>query len=55
MERFETGLIEPHAFVEELSAVLDLRVDYDHFCRIWSSIFTGALIPEAMLEGLASR
>jgi glucose-1-phosphatase len=55
VERFETGLIEPHDFVRELCGHLDLNVDYPRFCEIWSSIFTRTLIPEAMLEGLAAR
>jgi len=54
VERFETGLIEPRDFVAEMSAVLDLKIDYDRFCRIWSSIFTGTL-PENLLAGLAAR
>jgi FMN phosphatase YigB (HAD superfamily) len=54
--RFETGLIEPEAFVSELSALLGLRVTYARFCEIWSSIFLPeTLIPEAMLEGLRRR
>ena len=32
-----------------------LKIDYDRFCRIWSSIFTEILVPESMLEGLAAR
>lgn len=55
VERFETGLVDRHDFVEQLSAILDLKVDYDQFCRIWSCIFTDTLIPERMLEGLAAR
>jgi glucose-1-phosphatase len=55
VERFETGLVEPRDFVEQLSAILDLHVDYEHFCRIWSCIFTDTLIPESMLAGLAER
>jgi FMN phosphatase YigB (HAD superfamily) len=55
VERFETGLIEPHDFFAQLSRLVDLHVDYDRFCRLWSSIFTDPLIPEAMLEGLAAR
>jgi FMN phosphatase YigB (HAD superfamily) len=55
VERFETGLLEPRDFVEQFSRILDLRVDYDHFCRIWSSIFTETLVPESLLEGLAAR
>jgi putative hydrolase of the HAD superfamily len=55
MERFETGLIEPPDFVAQLSGILALDIDYAGFCRLWSSIFTDPLIPEAMLEGLAAR
>ena len=40
VERLETGLVEPRDFVAQLSSVLDLRVDYDQFCHLWSSIFT---------------
>jgi FMN phosphatase YigB (HAD superfamily) len=53
--RFETGLIEPADFVEELSRALDLHLDYDRFCGIWSCIFGETLVPESMLEGLAAR
>ena len=55
VQRFETGLIEPRDFVAQISAVLDLAIDYDRFCGIWSSIFTETLVPEAMLEKLAER
>ncbi len=55
VSRFETGLVEPRDFVAQLSGILDLRVDYDGFCRIWSSIFAEPLIPESMLEGLGAR
>jgi glucose-1-phosphatase len=52
VERFETGLVEPRDFVAQMCGILDLRVDYDQFREIWSSIFTKSLIPESMLEGL---
>jgi glucose-1-phosphatase len=55
VERFETGLVEPAEFFAELSRILDLDLSYDRFCAIWSSIFMEALLPEAMLEGLAQR
>ena len=55
VERFETGLIEPPDFVAQLSRILALDIDYAGFCKLWSSIFTDPLIPEAMLEGLAAR
>src|SRR5450755_3958104 len=52
VERFETGLVEPRDFVAQMCGILDLRVDYDQFREIWSSIFTKSLIPESMLVGL---
>ena len=55
VERFETGLVEPDSFYAELSRTLELDLAYDRFCDIWSSIFTAALLPETMLEGLARR
>ena len=55
VERFETGLIEPRDFVEQIARALDLKADYDGFCRIWSSIFSDPLVPESLLEGLAAR
>jgi FMN phosphatase YigB (HAD superfamily) len=55
VELFETGLVEPRDFVEQFSRTLDLRLDYDQFCRIWSSIFAQTLVPESLLEGLAAR
>src|SRR6266567_6893701 len=55
VERFETGLVEPHDFVSQLTRVLGLDVDYDRFCGIWSCIFSETLIPESMLQGLAAR
>jgi len=39
VHRFETGLIEPADFADEISRVLDLRISYDQFCEIWSSVF----------------
>jgi FMN phosphatase YigB (HAD superfamily) len=51
--RFETGLVEPRVFVEELSGMLGLAITYEHFCELWSCIFLpDPLIPEAMLAGL---
>jgi FMN phosphatase YigB (HAD superfamily) len=55
VERFETGLVEPRGFMEQMCRILDLKVDYDQFRGIWSSIFTDILIPENMLEGLRRR
>jgi FMN phosphatase YigB (HAD superfamily) len=54
--RFETGLVSPENFVAELSALLGLRVNYDEFCELWSSIFLpDTLIPDALLESLGRR
>src|SRR6266849_6456960 len=56
VQRFESGKVEPKDFVEQLSGILDLRIDYDQFCEIWSSIFLpDPLIPESMLQGLSQR
>jgi len=56
VQRFESGLIDPKDFVEQLSRVLDLRINYDQFCQIWSSIFLpDPLIPESLLEALSKR
>ncbi|MCX6628463.1 MAG: HAD family phosphatase [Candidatus Solibacter sp.] len=55
VERFETGLVEPREFVDQMCGILDLRVEYEQFRGIWSSIFTDILIPESMLEGLGRR
>jgi FMN phosphatase YigB (HAD superfamily) len=55
VERFETGLIEPPTSSRSFPGFSDLDMDYAGFCRLWSSIFTDPLIPEAMLEGLAAR
>ncbi len=56
VHRFESGLVEPHDFVEQLSRMLDLRVSYDQFCEIWSSIFLpDPLIPESLLKGVSKR
>jgi FMN phosphatase YigB (HAD superfamily) len=53
VRRFETGQIAPQEFVDELSRILDIKVDYAEFCRMWSSIFLPeTLIPESMVEGL---
>src|ERR1017187_2588894 len=46
VERFETGLVEPHDFVDRMCQILDLKVGYGQFRGIWSSIFTDILIPE---------
>ena len=55
VERFETGQVEPRDFVDQICQTLDMKVDYDQFRVIWSSIFTDILIPESMLHGLKRR
>ena len=55
VQAFETGLVEPRDFVEQFSQLLDLKMDYDGFCEIWSSIFTDVLVPESLLQALAAR
>jgi FMN phosphatase YigB (HAD superfamily) len=55
VERFESGQVGSRDFFEQFRRTLDLELEYDHFCTIWSSIFTHALLPESMLEGLARR
>jgi putative hydrolase of the HAD superfamily len=55
VHRFETGMIEPRDFVEQLSKALQLRVDFDRFREIWCGIFRHTLVPESLLEGLAAR
>ena len=56
VQRFECGLVEPADFVSQLSALLELRIEYNEFCRIWSSIFLpDPLIPESLLAGLSRR
>jgi len=56
VHRFETGLVEPRDFVEQLSRMLDLRVTYEQFCEIWSSIFLpDPLVPESLLAGIGEH
>jgi len=55
VQQFETGLIEPADFVSRLSGCLDLKVGYEQFCDIWSSIFAEPLMPDETLKGLAAR
>src|ERR1041385_5693094 len=55
VERLETGKVDPRDFVSQVCALLNLRVDYDEFRRIFGCIFTDVLIPEEMLERLAQR
>jgi FMN phosphatase YigB (HAD superfamily) len=54
--RFETGQLAARPFVEQLSVVLDLRVTYEEFCDLWTSIFLpDPLIPESLLLRVKER
>jgi FMN phosphatase YigB (HAD superfamily) len=54
--RFESGLIEPGPFVDELSSRLGFETSYQDFCTIWSSIFLpDTLIPESLLVSLGKQ
>jgi putative hydrolase of the HAD superfamily len=55
VSRLETGLIDPHDFYVQTSALLGLDVGYEEFSRIFSCIFTETLLPESLLESLALR
>lgn len=49
--RFESGQIEPEKFAEQLSGILGLKIDYDEFCAVWSSIFLPhTLVSEELLD-----
>lgn len=54
--RFETGLIEPEQFVQELSRILELKTSYEQFCELWTSIFLPeTLIPESLIKRIKER
>src|SRR5882672_1733281 len=56
VRRFECGQVSPHAFVDQLCAILNLKMEYARFCEIWSCIFLPeTLIPDSLLEGLRRR
>jgi HAD superfamily hydrolase (TIGR01549 family) len=53
VQRFESGAIEPRAFVNEINQIFGTNCEYEEFCEIWSSIFLpDTLIPESLLEAL---
>jgi len=54
--RFETGQVGPEQFVEELSAVLGLKITFEGFRDLWTCIFLPQpLIVESLLQKLASH
>jgi putative hydrolase of the HAD superfamily len=56
LSRFERGLIEPRAFVEEFGGRVGWAQPYDDFCRFWSSIFLPEpLLPVGLFERLKQR
>lgn len=38
--RYEKGQISSLSFYEGLSKIVDLNIDYEHFCDLWNNIFT---------------
>lgn len=56
VERFETGLIEPRPFVDELTRAIGASISYEQFCEMWSSIFLPhTLIPIELVRELKKR
>jgi glucose-1-phosphatase len=56
VSRFESGQIAAEQFVKEFSSVLELRIGYDEFCDLWSSVFLPEpLIQESLLVDLGRR
>ncbi len=56
VRRFETGEVGPVQFFDELSELLGLRIGYDEFREVWSSIMVpGPLLPESLFAGLKAR
>jgi FMN phosphatase YigB (HAD superfamily) len=54
-ERYETGLIESRDFHAELTKILRFNVEFDAFCALFCEIFTEILVPESLVERLATR
>lgn len=54
-EQFETGLIEPREFHAKITQILGLNVEFERFCDLFCRIFTDTLIPDSLVEQLASR
>jgi putative hydrolase of the HAD superfamily len=54
--RFECGQVAPHDFVRELTEILEIELDYEQFCDIWTSIFAReTLVPENLILALRER
>lgn len=54
-QRFETGTVNSREFVAELTQILALNVEFARFCDIFNCIFTETLVPETLIETLATR
>jgi putative hydrolase of the HAD superfamily len=55
LRRLETGRMSADEFHHAFCKLFGFQLDYQPFCDIWTSIFTGELMPESFLEGLAKR
>lgn len=56
IQRFETGRVDGPEFVAGLSELIGLRMGYEAFCELWSSIFLpDPLVPESLLVGLGAK
>ncbi|MEN6533926.1 MAG: HAD family phosphatase [Bryobacteraceae bacterium] len=53
---FEEGRVAPRDFFQAVSEALGLRVSYERFCELWSTIFfPETLIPESLIASLHKR
>jgi len=53
---FESGRMEPRAFVAAINKALDAQLTYETFCGIWSSIFLpDTLIPVELVQTLKEK
>jgi putative hydrolase of the HAD superfamily len=56
VERFETGLIEPRPFVDELTRAIGAAISYEQFREMWTSIFLPhTLIPIELVQQLKTQ
>jgi len=55
-EGFERGKVEPREVAARVSAMLDLKVGFEEFTELWSSIFLPeTIVPEEFLNRLHAR
>jgi putative hydrolase of the HAD superfamily len=52
---FETGKVGEAEFIAEANRRLATSLGSDAFAEIWNAIFTGPLVPEALIRGLSSH